>query len=357
MDMCLDKIELSRQRWQIVVPRLKQTLRLPLNPPYCNTRLLFDENGAWDAWAKLARPAARTNQAFSKGKHHSRGPVSRLESFPAELLAMFLSCPELSKDDIISLGMASETLWSHTVQYIDRDYRHSPLVGPWAGAEIACTGTYLTKLPPSFDKDDLALNSVSITVGGQVCTARKINRAALRYFTSPGEDVEQEWRAAFNSHAANQTNIPKTRLAQMSEDLHSVSSTLGSSPADAPWILRNLTTKEFVRCLPRADSQGRRGYVDHPECKGLRLNELLTMRICWSQPYRWGSIPQLNMYGEWGGHSFDIVALDENRSKLGEAWVDVTDAIVEEAQKHLEPLSEDMKRHIKEMHFTEIQGY
>ena len=240
-------------------------------------------------------------------------------------------------------------MWSHTIQYIDRDYRHSTLVGPWAGNEIACTGSYLVKLPPSFDKDDLALKSVSIANSRPLRTAGKINWAAFRHFASPEEDVEQEWRAAFNNHAANQTKIPKTRLAQMSEELLSVSSTVGSSPADAPWILRNLTTKEFVRCLPRADSQGRRGYVDHPECKGLHVTEILMMRICWSRPYRWENFPQLKMHGPWAGHSFDIVAMDENRSTLGEAWVDVTNAIVEEAQKHLEPLGEEQKRHRIEM--------
>ena len=337
----VDQTMRSPQRWQIVVPRLKQNHQLLMKSPYRNKRFLFDGNGAWDAWSKLARPAARTNQTFSKGKHHLLGPISRLESLPAELLAIILSCPELSKNDVISLGMASETLWSHTIQYIDKNYRHSPSVGPWAGSEIACTGTHLTKLPPSFDKDDLALNSVSITDRGQMCPARKINWAALRHFTSPGKGDEQEWRGAFNEHATNQTNIPKTRLAQMSEDLLLVASTIGSSPADAPWVLRNLTTKEFIRCLPRADSQGQRGYVDHPEFKGLRVNDILTMRICWTQPYR--------ICGQWAGHSFDIMALDEKQSALGEAWVDVTDAIVEEARKHFKPLSEDMKRQKMEM--------
>ena len=345
----VDQTTRSPQRWQIIVPRLKQKHRLSLSSPLRATRFSFDESGAWDAWSKLARPAACTHQTFSKGKHTSRGPVSRLECIPAELLAMILSCPELSTHDIIALGMASETLWSHTIHYIDRDYRHSPSVGPWAGSEIACTGTYLTKLPPSFDKDDLARNSVSITDGGHMCTARKINWAAFRQFISPGKDDEQGWRAAFNITATNQTSIPKTRLAQMSEDLLCVASTIGSSPADAPWILRNLTTKEFVRCLPRANSQGQRGYVDHPEFKGLHVNDVLTMRICWTHSYGLRTAPHLNICGQWAGHSFDIVALDENRSALGEAWVDVTDAIVEEARKHLEPLSEAMKIQKMEM--------
>ena len=247
---------------------------------------------------------------------------------------MILSCPELSKDDIISLGMASETLWSHTIHYIDKDSRHSPSVGPWAGSEIACIGSYLPRLPPSFKKYDSALNSLSV----RICTSRMTELAALRDFTSPGKDDEQEWRAAFNNHATNQTNIPKTRLAQMSKDLLFVASTIGSSPADAPWILRNLTTKEFVRCLPRADSQGRRGYIDHPEIKGLRVDDVLMMRI------RWTNRLHTPCSGQWAGHSFDIVALDGNRSAIGEAWVDVTVAIVEEARKHLEPLSKDMKR-------------
>ena len=165
--------------------------------------LLYDECAAWDAWSKLARPAAGTNQTFSRGKRPSRVPVSRLESLPAELLAMILSCLELSKDDIISLGMASEIWWSHTIQHIDKDYRRSPSVGPWAGTEIACTGSYLNKLPPSFNCDDLALNSVGILDRDIMCTARTTNWAALQNFTSPGKDDEQQWRAAFNVHAAN----------------------------------------------------------------------------------------------------------------------------------------------------------
>ncbi|KAK0513580.1 hypothetical protein JMJ35_003944 [Cladonia borealis] len=338
----VDQTERGPQRWQFVVPRLKQNQQLPLICPYQDYKLLFDENGGWDAWSRLARPAARTSQTFSKGRYYSRGPVSRLESFPAEILAMILSCSELSEDDIIALGMASETLWSHTIHYIDKEYRHSPSVGPWAGCEIACVGSYLTELPPSFDKDDLALNSVSITEGGWMCIAREFNWAALSEFTCPGEDDERKWRGAFTGNVANQTNIPKTRLAQMSEDLLLVASTIGISPADAPWILRNLTTKEFVRCLPRADSKGRRGYVDHPEWKGLHVNDVLTMRICWTRPHRWDTIAPFNMCGQWAGHSFDIVALDdENRLALSEAWVDVTDAIVEEANKHIETLSED----------------
>ena len=250
---------------------------------------------------------------------------------------MILNYLALSRDDIVSLGMASETLWSHTIQHIDIDYRHSPSIGPWAGYEIACTGTYLLELPSTFNRDNLALNSVSITEDGQMCTARKINSAMLTNFVSSLiEYDEQEWWIAFNNHVPDQTHIPRPRLAQMSEELLSVFSGIRSPPADAPWILRNLATKEFVRCLPKTDFQGRRGYVDHPRVKWLRLSEVLTMRICWTIPNMRGLYPPLNASGQWAGHSFDIVPLDETRVTLGEAWTDVTDAIVEEAQKHFE---------------------
>ena len=122
----------------------------------------------------------------------------------------------------------------------------------------------------------------------------------------------------------------------MSEELLSVSSTIRSSKVDAPWILRNLITKEFVRCLPTADSQGRRGYVDHPKCKGLRLTDILTIRIIWSRPL--GSPSYYPYRSPWAGHSLDIVPLDENSSVLVEPWVDVTDAIAKASQKDLEML-------------------
>ena len=188
----VDQAERESQHWQLLVPRLKQNQLLPLvSPPHQDYKILFDENGGWDAWSRLARPAARTDQTLSKGKYHLRGPVSRLESFPAEILAIILSCSELSKLDIISLGMASETLWSHTIRFISKDYRHSPSVGPWAGCEIACVGSDLTEFPPSFEKDDSAFRSVSLPGGGEMRTARWFNRAASVYFTSPQEYAER----------------------------------------------------------------------------------------------------------------------------------------------------------------------
>ena len=168
-------------------------------------------------------------------------------------------------------------------------------------------------------------------------TAREINWAMLDNFDHSLKDSDKEqWCAAFNNHAAKQTHIPKPRLAQMSEEFLSVFSSIRSPPADAPWTLRNLATKEFVRCPPTVDYRGGRGHVDHPEGKWLHLSKILTMRICYSRTCTPGHYPMLNTFGQWAGDSFDIVPLDKTRGTLGEAWTDVTDAIVDEAQKYFE---------------------
>ena len=159
----MDGTERKHQYWQITIPRLQQNHMIYTNAASCDTRLLFDSGAGWDTWSRLARPAPRTHQTLSTSKQRSQGPVSCLESLPCELLAIILSYLELSKDDFVALGMASEIFWPHTIQHVDKDYRRSPSIGPWAGFEIACTRTYITAPPPSSNKGNLALYSASTT--------------------------------------------------------------------------------------------------------------------------------------------------------------------------------------------------
>jgi len=70
----------------------------------------------------------------------------------------------------------------------------------------------------------------------------------------------------------------------MSDELFSVSSRMRHSSVDAPWILLNLTTEEYVRCRPGSDSPNRRGYVDHEDTPWLRFDGVVLMRICWTLP-------------------------------------------------------------------------
>jgi hypothetical protein len=88
-------------------------------------------------------------------------------------------------------------------------------------------------------------------------------------------------------------------------------------PEDRNWVLRNLTTKEFVHTEDIALSPG---YVEGPFVKGVGFGELVLTRICWSTTTRCGHLditwphPNLDMStdrGVWVGHRFDITMQDK----------------------------------------------
>src|SRR5436190_24145845 len=94
--------------------------------------------------------------------------------------------------------------------------------------------------------------------------------------------------------------------------------------------MRNLTTKEYVRCR-----QERGGYIDHPDVDQLRVDDVLLMRICWTrlpawhEPDMWSCIYR----GSWAGHCFDIVPLEKAGVLAVEnGWRDTTDEVVKQAK-------------------------
>jgi hypothetical protein len=100
---------------------------------------------------------------------------------------------------------------------------------------------------------------------------------------------------------------------------------LGWLYANSPkWILRNLTTKEFVRqsVVARGTNNGPFGRDQ------VGLGEALLSRICWSSvpnaTQGWDGIHR----GIWAGHRFDIILMDAIEGKTG--WKDVSESVYEE---------------------------
>lgn len=306
--------------------------------------VLFQEDKGWHSWSKLARPVPRVVNETTKPRlvRAGKAELSSLESMPAELLTLVLGDSSLERQDVISLGFASDLLWLHVLQHIEKECPLDP--APWADTEIACTGTYLTDLPPSFEKDGLAHSSTGVSTetwwGDQMGLARRINWAAVGNFEKPGENLEDAWRDAFIGNTNVAPDIPKARLARMSRELFSVSSQIRHSDIDGAWALRNLTTREYVRCRPGQGPAGRRGLVDHPEARWLRLDDVLLMRICWTSLGHGGDDSEkLGIYrGQWAGHCFDIVALDADELVVNEEWRDITGRVVGESQQLLKQI-------------------
>jgi hypothetical protein len=100
-------------------------------------------------------------------------------------------------------------------------------------------------------------------------------------------------------------------------------------PVDQPWILRNLTMKEYVRSVAVALKPE---YIHGPNIEVLGFGGVVLSRICWS------SSPNHSMRydgdihrGVWAEHRFDITTFARHeRDTKGEEWKDVSDEVLAE---------------------------
>ncbi|KAA6406431.1 MAG: cytochrome P450 [Lasallia pustulata] len=105
-------------------------------------------------------------------------------------------------------------------------------------------------------------------------------------------------------------------------------------PKNKKWVLRNLTTKEFVT----ADAVALKpNFVEGPLIYGLGFGEVVLSRICWSSDPAVGVSDELLFHkGVWAGHRFDIVTTEKLQMERGEGggdlWKDVSEEVVKEME-------------------------
>jgi len=327
---------MCRQEWHILAPRVRKVHRLTMDNRKVHgtsspTEFLFNNKNSWNAWSKLAIPAAprraRAPRALSR---RARRPcsLSGLESLPSELLASIIEDSALEKRDLVALALASTTLWAHVLSHVEKEC--SLAKPPMAGVELACTGTYLVDLPELFAKDDLAKSSVEFQQSRYMCEARTINFAALSAYEAVEETIEEAWRFEWKMHAEFLEEFPVRLAKTLKTGFLGRCDAFRGHGAGSLWVLRNLTTREFVRCRARKGPSGVRGYVD---CGvEVRVDDVLLLRICWTAVGVGGDWEGLGIYrGKWAGHCFDIVPRE--RLEGVEGWRDCTEEVVEQAKE------------------------
>ncbi len=334
----MDLTEQSPQHWHIIVPRLRQIYDFSAD---CHRRfrtpsdLLFTPSNNWDAWSKLVRPPrfAQCHSAQHYPTPHLIATASIIETIPPEILGLIIAPSALSKSDVVAFGLASPVFWPHVVHHIARACKDS--TAPWAGAEIANVGNYLIDLPLAFEKDSLLASSVGpVGTFGFMCTARRLNYAAWRAYEPVGLSQQAQWKAAFDCQDGA---IAKQLKAHFSAAI----STIPQVTLTEAWALRNLTTKEYIRC--RFDIDTQRAFVE-TELLRVSVEDVLLLRSCWTLNDK---AYYLIERGSWAGHVFDIVlAGEEIPAMKQEGWKDITEDVVEDAgqrQRSLEDRVDDGK--------------
>ena len=234
----------------------------------------------------------------------------------------------LSSTDLLRLLPLSRRFWNVTVRHIED--RELESFGQWANKPIICIGEktpdpsrfpanllhmfgesslqavledqYLKRgplLPISRDEHEAAYISL-LELDGVLSTSRHFPR---RLYLS--------WASIFNHMFRNEDN---GRLY----------------PTDRSWVLRNLTTHEYVRsealALNREDIRG-------PHIGLIGFGHVVLSRICWSSNPSISMRCNISMHqGIWAGHRFDITPTDElkDSGKSGIKWLDISDDIVAE---------------------------
>jgi hypothetical protein len=256
--------------------------------------------------------------------------TSRIESLPSELL--FLILDDLSSDqkDGVAFGMSCERIWSHMLQHIESDCESR-----WdsiAGVEIACTGTCPEDFPASFYRNEL-LSSTPRYSGGYSGEAFWTNNSAGREYSAVSDDPEDSWFTACNSLDYRAAGIHTASAVRMAKEFATACFVALDSSLEDLHILRNLTTKEYVRFRRQIGTKGNRAYVEHPDVDQLRLDDLLLLRISWAGASHSQELEKLGVRrGVWAGHCFDIIPFNHDAVvSEHEDWQDSTDEVVKQA--------------------------
>ncbi|KAJ5950008.1 hypothetical protein N7454_001592 [Penicillium verhagenii] len=271
-------------------------------------------------WSKAARIDRHDNETMIlRSLDRANRSQASLESLPSKLHNLVFGSLD-DMDDILSFSLTSRYFWAVGLTHIeDRIFSAS---APWAGERIICVSDH--SKPQDFpagllsakEQDDLEqlnrlhhLDTFTVKhpwkkIGGQSLSERLRERF-------------EKWEAANPMSQADRTEI----LMGLKPEL------LEFYPRDQPWVLRNLTTKDYV--LGEAIAL-KESFVHGPQIDVLGFAEVLISRIAWSNwPIDVGHGRNIS-HGKWAGHRFDIVPLTCVHKSSGQGWTDVSNELLRE---------------------------
>ncbi|KAA8895874.1 hypothetical protein FN846DRAFT_967633 [Sphaerosporella brunnea] len=330
------------QYWQLICPELQLTFGnwgklgeslFDGTPEAIIERIAIPQPGPW-VRAKLSPvPPSFPDSA------------SPLINLPPELLNEIIA--RLPLQDLFVLALCSQQLYytcrSRIVSIL------ASLCGQLAGTSLICVGDYLEPgdYPPGIDWmpeiEELEKQLASILDNeGEAGSededeyddsfrSAKANPNLNSYADAFYEVVPDELGASRNMIAAHgddntwetvYLNSGKYLPDNLNHEYHHLSFFVSRSfyPKDLEWVLRNLTTKEYVRhsvVCPSANAS-----APFSSYRGVGLGHFLLSRICWSSDpstaMSWDGIHR----GIWAGHKFDITTIKAIEGD--DSWKDVS---------------------------------
>ncbi|KAI1102855.1 hypothetical protein F4804DRAFT_311865 [Jackrogersella minutella] len=302
---------------------------------------------------------ARTKESGSYDKTDVGRPIT-ISDLPPELHHNIFSHID-SAVDVACFGLASRYFWEIGHEYLHKHYMS--FFGRWAGRNIICAsfGVKKSDLSPKLlstkCRENLNLKP------DEVLSCYGFN--FIRFMDDDdndddNNDEEPESEEDFHQVSISRTiyNYPKyISLSRHAGNIQSTSKYISKAcekrckykdgkdsafeltrpemlahettyfPRDQRWILRNLTTNEFLRSETIAL---RPEYIHGPDIEILGFGEVVVLRTCWSESPATGEghVPG-SLRGKWAGHKLDITTVARHKAETKEdEWTDVGREIV-----------------------------
>lgn len=320
----VDQTERCGQNWSLLAPLLEE--RQPGFGRY-SFFMNRDEGKKEPTFRVFDRLVSNTDVSKSGLALFELSPTassSVLESLPAEMIRMVISECGLTFRDIIAFAACSKSLWNHSISYV----MASSAEGTWVNTPLVCVGTYLKSLPPALyeyypDMEQQELDFKEKRIAGYnrgTCPARRWN-----YSIGRGEEEDWDTRAAWIRAYERVSKQEQGSLSLVTKKMIMLAVFGKGYQSGTCWLLRNLTTKEYLRCELGNTEKGNI-YAHLDQTPSLSLDCAFFMQTFWT---REGGINQETPKGgDWAAHKFDVVARARERDVLASGYTDVTNNII-----------------------------
>ncbi|KAF8418615.1 hypothetical protein EV426DRAFT_618886 [Tirmania nivea] len=262
--------------------------------------------------------------------HQSSQDGARLLQLPLEVV--FLITNQLDLNSLYTLTHCCRLLRS--VLHGEVHSRFRSTLAPWANTPLMCAGDYIRSNPPSIttqvpkdfipdprvERDIPSSKYLPMTAYHLMLHMHPTNVVtSLATCLSPPTLNPIPLSRPSPWYRRRQINLPWQRILKIKKYF----------PPGRNWVLRNLTTLEYVYVHVLTSKDGYGGGLDSPDAAhewGFTIGTLVAVRTCWSDDSSAG-MSGLEVRGRWAGDCFDIV--EEERllrdMKTGDGvWVDVS---------------------------------
>ncbi|OTA85626.1 hypothetical protein M434DRAFT_400125 [Hypoxylon sp. CO27-5] len=291
----------------------------------------------------LARPLQAHEREFSfpstTNSEHAHKPAETkasstktLVTLPREIQLMIFG--ELEHvENRLALGLTNKYFFTLALSVIHDEF--ASRMASWAGTNILYVGDGgpMGDYPPGlFSEEEKHAKIMEVVEEHDIFGGEYLNHFRLFHYGSPVLGVVQAphtwdmWTHFSRCLDRCKEGIDTERsLFERSGVVKSLTENFNIARFyawDQPWVLRNLTTKEFVRDDAIALEKE---FISGPTILGIGFGHALMARICWapndSVVIRYS--PNITR-GVWAGHCFEITTLAKHvEATKGEVWVDV----------------------------------